>query len=273
MDYQNLLASGQELLALYGLKVLGALVVLILGRWVARLLANLLRRGLARAKVDETLSSFIVNVAYVALLVFVVISALGQLGMQTTSFIAVIGAAGLAIGLAFQGSLANFAAGALMIMFRPFRVGDFIEAGGVAGVVEEIQIVTTKLRTGDNKTVYVPNNKIMGDSITNYSAKETRRIDLVFGVGYEDDLQQVKTILQEILAADERVLKDPAPTIGVLALADSSVNFAVRPWVATADYWSVYFDLNETVKRRFDAAGISIPYPQRDVHIKGQQAA
>jgi len=273
MDFQNILASGQELLALYGLKVLGALVVLILGRWVARMLANLLRRGLVRAKVDETLTSFIVNVAYVALLVFVVISALGQLGMQTTSFIAVIGAAGLAVGLAFQGSLANFAAGALMIMFRPFRVGDFIEAGGVAGVVEEIQIVTTKLRTGDNKTVYVPNNKIMGDSITNYSAKETRRIDLVFGVGYEDDLQQVKTLLEEILAADERVLKDPAPTIGVLALADSSVNFAVRPWVATADYWSVYFDLNETVKRRFDAAGISIPYPQRDVHLKGRQAA
>lgn len=182
MDFQNILASGQELLALYGLKVLGALLVLILGRWVARMLANLLRRGLARAKVDATLTSFIVNVAYVALLVFVVISALGQLGMQTTSFIAVIGAAGLAIGLAFQGSLANF-------------------------------------------------------------------------------------------AADERVLKDPAPTIGVLALADSSVNFAVRPWVATADYWSVYFDLNETVKRRFDAAGISIPYPQRDVHLKGQQAA
>jgi small conductance mechanosensitive channel len=222
---------------------------------------------MTKAEVDDTLISFVGNLTYIALLVFVIIAAINQLGIQTTSFIAVIGAAGLAIGLALQGSLANFAAGVLMIIFRPFKVGDFVEAAGVAGVVEAVQIFTTQLKTPDNKTIIIPNASVTGGSITNFSAKDTRRVDMVIGVGYGDDLKKVREILEDILAKDDRILKDPEPTIGVLELADNSVNFAVRPWVKTGDYWGVYFDVTETVKRRFDEEGISIPYPQRDVHL------
>jgi len=222
---------------------------------------------MTKADVDETLISFVGNLTYIALLIFVIIAALNQLGVQTTSFIAIIGAAGLAIGLALQGSLANFAAGVLMIIFHPFKVGDYIEAAGVAGVVEEIQIFTTQLKTPDNKTIIIPNASVTGGSITNYSAKDTRRVDLVIGVGYGDDLKRVREVLEEVLAKDDRILDDPAPTIGVLELGDNSVNFAVRPWVKAEDYWGVYFDSTETVKRRFDEEGISIPFPQRDVHL------
>jgi len=204
---------------------------------------------------------------YIALLVFVVLAALGQLGIQTTSFIAVIGAAGLAIGLALQGSLANFAAGFLMIIFRPFKVGDYIEGAGVAGTVETIQIFTTQLQTPDNKTVIIPNAGLTAGNITNYSAKGTRRVDLVFGIGYGDDIDKARTIMEDILAKDERILKDPAPKIAVVELADSSVNFVVRPWVKSENYWDVYFDTTENIKKSFDAQGISIPFPQRDVHM------
>jgi small conductance mechanosensitive channel len=267
MDFSNILPRLQELVAFYGLKIVAAIVIFIVGRWVAKALRRLAVRMMTRAKVEETLVSFVGNLTYVGLLVFVIIAALNQLGVQTTSFIAIIGAAGLAIGLALQGSLANFAAGVLMIIFRPFKVGDYIEAAGVAGVVEEIEIFTTQLRTPDNKTIIIPNAGITGGNITNYSAKDTRRVDMVIGVGYGDDLIQVREILEDILAKDDRVLDDPAPTIAVLELGDSSVNFAVRPWVNTADYWGAYFDLTETVKKRFDEEGISIPFPQRDVHL------
>ena len=225
------------------------------------------KKMMAKGNVDETLISFVGNLTYIALLAFVIIAALNQLGIQTTSFIAVIGAAGLAIGLALQGSLANFAAGVLMIIFRPFKAGDYIEGAGVAGTVEQVQIFATQLKTPDNKTIIVPNAKMMGDNITNYSAKDTRRVDMVIGVGYGDDLKKVREVLEDILAKDDRILEDPAPTIGVLELGDNSVNFAVRPWVKTEDYWGAYFDFTETVKRRFDEEGISIPYPQRDVHL------
>jgi small conductance mechanosensitive channel len=267
MDFSNILPRLQELVAFYGLKIVAAIVIFIVGRWVAKALRRLAVRMMTRAKVEETLVSFVGNLTYVGLLVFVIIAALNQLGVQTTSFIAIIGAAGLAVGLALQGSLANFAAGVLMIIFRPFKVGDYIEAAGVAGVVEEIEIFTTQLRTPDNKTIIIPNAGITGGNITNYSAKDTRRVDMVIGVGYGDDLIQVREILEDILAKDDRVLDDPAPTIAVLELGDSSVNFAVRPWVNTADYWGAYFDLTETVKKRFDEEGISIPFPQRDVHL------
>jgi small conductance mechanosensitive channel len=260
-----------ELVTLYGVRVIAALAIFILGRWVARILKGFVQRMMRKTEVDDTLVSFVGNLTYIALLTFVVIAALNQLGVQTTSFIAVIGAAGLAIGLALQGSLANFAAGVLLIIFRPFKGGDFIEGAGVAGTVEKIHIFTTQLKSPDNKTIIIPNAKLTGDNITNYSAKETRRVDMVFGVGYSDDLQKVKQILEDILAKDDRVLKDPAPTIGVLELADSSVNFVCRPWVKTADYWSVYFDITETVKNRFDAEGVSIPFPQRDVHLFEQK--
>jgi len=267
MDFNNIIPNLQAFAALYGLKIIAAIVIFVVGRWVARALRNVIKKMMAKGDVDETLISFVGNLTYITLLAFVIIAALNQLGIQTTSFIAVIGAAGLAIGLALQGSLANFAAGVLMILFRPFKAGDYIEGAGVAGTVEEIQIFATQLKTPDNKTIIVPNAKMMGDNITNYSAKDTRRVDMVIGVGYSDDLKKVREILEDILAKDDRILEDPAPTIGVLELGDNSVNFAVRPWVKTEDYWGAYFDVTETVKRRFDEDGISIPFPQRDVHL------
>ena len=201
------------------------------------------------------------------LLVIVVIAAVGALGVQTTSFIAIIGAAGLAVGLALQGSLSNFASGVLIIIFRPYKVGDFIEGAGIAGIVVDVQILTTVLRTGDNKQIIVPNSQIMGGIITNYSANDTRRVDMVVGVSYEDDLDKVRSTIEELIAAEDRILDDPAPTIAVSELADSSVNFVVRPWVNTADYWGVMFDLTEAIKKRFDKDGISFPFPQQDVHL------
>jgi small conductance mechanosensitive channel len=200
-------------------------------------------------------------------MVFIIIAAIGQLGVQTASFVAILGAMGLAVGLALQGSLANFAAGVLMIIFKPFKVGDFIEGGGTAGTVEAIGIFTTEMKTPDNRKVILPNGKLTADSITNYSARDQRRVDMVAGVSYADDLDRVRKVLEGILEADERILRDPPPTIGVLALADSSVNIAVRPWVKTQDYWSVFFSVQEQIKKRFDAEGITIPFPQRDLHL------
>ena len=271
MDLSTLVPKLQEFVTFYGIKVVAAIAIFIVGRWVARAVRNFVKRLMERSKVDDTLISFVGNLTYVLLLAFVIIAALNQLGIQTTSFIAIIGAAGLAIGLALQGSLANFAAGVLLIIFRPFKAGDFVEAAGVAGTVEEIQIFTSQLKTPDNKTIIIPNAKLTGDNITNYSAKDTRRVDMVFGVGYGDDLQKVRQILEDILAKEDRVLQDPAPTIGVVELADNSVNFVCRPWVQTADYWAVYYDITETVKKRFDAEGVSIPFPQRDVHVYEQK--
>jgi small conductance mechanosensitive channel len=267
MEPNELIAKFQEWGAFYGIRILAAIAILIVGRWLSKALRRLIERMLTKRDVETTLISFVGNITYFALLTFVVIAALNQLGIQTTSFIAIIGAAGLAIGLALQGSLANFAAGFLMILFRPFKAGDFIEGAGVAGFVEEIQIFTTQLRTPDNKTIIIPNAKLLGDNIINYSAKDTRRVDMVIGVSYSDDLQKVRQILEDIIAKDDRVLSEPAPTIAVLELADNSVNFALRPWVKSVDYWGLFFDLTETVKKRFDAEGISIPFPQRDVHL------
>lgn len=251
----------------YGVKLIAAILIFIVGRWVARKVGNGCKRVMTARQVDPALVNFASNLAYYALLTFVIIAALGQIGIQTASFVAVVGAAGLAIGLAMQGSLSNFAAGVLIIIFRPFRIGDFVEVAGTSGVVESIMIFTTELKTGDNKKVIVPNSAVLGGIITNYSAKDTRRVDLVFGIGYEDDIDKAKRVLNEVVNSDDRVLQDPAPTIAVHQLADSSVNFVVRPWVNTPDYWGVYFDLTENVKKRFDQEGISIPFPQRDVHV------
>ncbi len=267
MDISNLLAKVYELLTVYGLKVVAAIVIFIVGRWVAKAVANFIKRMMTKSKTDEMLVKFVGSLSYIALLAFVIIAALNQLGIQTTSFIAILGAAGLAIGLALQGSLGNFAAGVLMIIFKPFKVGDFIEGAGVAGTVEEIQIFTTQLVTPDNKTIIVPNAKMTGDNITNYSVKGTRRVDFVFGIGYEDDIDKARQVIESIINADERVLKDPAPMVAVSELADSSVNFTARAWTAAGDYWSFYFDTTEKVKKQFDAEGISIPFPQRDVHM------
>lgn len=254
----------------FGLQIIAAIVVFFLGRWLANRIAGLLERGLQRAGTDATLVGFFRNIAYFGLLIMVVIAAVGQLGVQTTSFIAVLGAAGLAVGLALQGSLANFAAGVLMIIFRPFKAGDFIDAAGTAGVVEEIQLFTTRMRTPDNKTIIIPNAQITAGTITNFSARDTRRLDLVFGVSYSDDLDKVKRVIHEVLADEPRLLNDPEPLVGILELGDSSVNFAVRPWVPSSDYWAVFFALQEAMKKRFDKEGINIPFPQRDVHLYQQ---
>jgi small conductance mechanosensitive channel len=217
--------------------------------------------------VDPALTGFASSLLYSLLLVFVVIAAISELGIQTTSFVAILGAAGLAVGLALQGSLSNFASGVLIIMFRPFKIGDYVEAGGTAGVIKEISVLTTVLHTPDNKKIIVPNSSVMGGTITNYSATGTRRLDLKFGVSYSDDLNKVIKLLTEMVEADSRCLKDPAPTIAVLEHGDSSVNLVCRPWVATSDYWAVLFDFQKNVKLRFDEEGISIPFPQRDVHL------
>ncbi len=264
---ENIISKVWELLTIYGLKVIAAIVVFIVGRWIAKGLAKLAEKMMNRRQVDPSIVSFAANMTYIALLVFVVLAALGQLGIQTTSFIAVIGAAGLAIGLALQGSLANFAAGFLMIIFRLFKVGDYIEGAGTAGTVEVIQIFTAQLQTPDNKTVIIPNASLTAGNITNWSVKGTRRVDLVMGIGYGDDIDKARTIMEDILAKDERILKDPAPNIAVVELADSSVNFVVRPWVKSEHYWDVYFDTTENIKKDFDAQGISIPFPQRDIHM------
>ena len=263
----------QDVVAVWGLRVIAALAIFIIGRWIAKLVRRGVRRMMEKAEVDPILIGFVGSITYIALLAFVIVAALGQLGIQTTSFIAILATAGLAIGLALQGSLANFAAGFLMIIFRPFKVGDFIEGAGVAGVVESIQIITTTLKTGDNKIIIIPNAKLSGDNITNYSAQETRRVDMTVGVAYDADLSKVKDVLNDIISKEERILSDPAPLVAVAELADSSVNFVVRVWTKTADYWGVKFAVTETIKQRFDTEGIGIPFPQCDIHIVSGQVA
>ncbi len=252
----------------WGLNILFAVVIFIVGKWLVGVITRLVKKLMTKAHMDNILVNFIGSIIRSVLLLFVVIAALDQLGVNTTSLIALIGAAGLAIGLALQGSLQNLASGVMLIVFRPFKDGDFIEAGGTMGVVEQIGIFTTQMRTGDNKEVIVPNGQIFGGTITNYSKRETRRVDMVFGIGYGDDIRKAKEIITGIIEADERILKDPAPLVAVGELADSSVNFNVRPWVKSGDYWGVYFDVNEKIKNAFDENGISIPFPQMDVYLQ-----
>lgn len=257
----------EKAVQLYALNIVIAILIFVLGRWAAHAIVRFARRVMKRRNVDETLSKFFSSLLYVLLMAVVIIAALGQLGIETTSLIAVIGAAGLAIGLALQGSLSNFASGVMLIIFRPFKVGDYVEAGGVSGVVEVISLFTTTFKTPDNKRVIVPNAQITDDSITNYSAEDKRRIDLVYRIGYDNDIRRAKQIIENELAEEPRILADPAPIVGVEELAAASVNLAVRPWVNTADYWDVYFALNERMKKRFETEGISIPAPPREVLI------
>ena len=252
--------------------LIGAILILVLGWAAARFASRIVRRAMTRADLDATLVAFAANLSYMAALVFVVISALGRLGVNTTSFAAVIAAAGLAIGFALQGSLANFAAGVMLIVFRPFKAGDFVEIGGVSGSVTEIQVFHTVLTTGDNKRVIIGNAAVTGDTITNYSAMERRRIDLIFGIGYGDDIKQAKSVIEGVVKEDERIFSDPAPLIAVSDLGDSSVNLVMRVWVNTPDYGGVRLALTERVKLAFDAAGIEMPYPQRDIHMKDAAA-
>ena len=244
-----------------------AIAIFVVGRVAVKALSGVLVKFLRKSGMDEILINFIASIARTTLLLVVVIAALNQLGIDTTSLIALVGAAGLAIGLALQNSLQNFAAGVMLIMFRPFKSGDFVEVAGTAGSVEMIGIFSSTLRTGDNREMIIPNGAIYGGTITNYSARETRRVDMVFSVGYDDDLKKAKNLLNEIISADDRILTDPAPVVAVAELADSSVNFVVRPWVKAADYSAVLWDTTEKVKLEFDANGLSIPYPQMDVHL------
>ena len=250
-----------------GISAATALLILIFGIWGAKILKGTTRRVMTKRQVEPTLVKFGTNILYAVLVVFVVTASLNNLGIQTTSIIAVLGAAGLAIGLALQSSLSNFAAGVMILIFHPFRVGDFIDGGGVMGSVEELGIFSTHLKTPDNKSIFVPNGNLAGNNLTNYTRNETRRMDLVVGVGYGEDVRVVKEVLLQIIAEDDRILKDPAPLVAVLELADSSVNFAMRPWVPTSEYWNIHCDIMENIKLRLDEKGIEIPFPQRDVHL------
>ncbi|MCA9407568.1 MAG: mechanosensitive ion channel [Candidatus Omnitrophica bacterium] len=250
-----------------GVKILLAIAIYIIGKWIAGVAARLIEKVLLKSKVDVTLAKFSKNIIYALFMIFVVIAALNKLGVNTTSAVAIIGAAGLAIGMALQGSLANFAAGVMIILFKPYKIGDFVEGGGTMGTVHEIQIFNTLLNSPDNRRIIVPNSKMTGDNITNFSDIERRRIDMVFGISYEDDMKKAKEILLNLLKSDERVLKDPAPLVAVSELGDSSVNLVCRPWVKPADYWGVYYDITEKGKVELEKNGLSIPFPQRDLHI------
>ena len=247
--------------------VIAALLIFFVGRFVARVIRKIVQRVMERAKAAPILVSFVGQMTYIVLMIFVAVAALSKLGVDTNNFVAVVGASALAIGFALQGSLANFAAGILLVIFRPFKIGDFIEGGGDKGTVEEITLFTTQLATPDNRTVIIPNAKITGDNVINYTAKGTRRVDMVVGIAYEADAAKAKAVIADELTKDERIMADPAPTVAVVDLADSSVNLVVRPWTSADEYWNVYFDTLESVKRRLDAEGITIPFPQQDVHI------
>ncbi|KIO36231.1 MULTISPECIES: mechanosensitive ion channel domain-containing protein [unclassified Shewanella] len=262
-----------ELIVTYGLQVIFAIVIFFIGKYFAKVAKNLTTKLMNKRKIDKTVVSFVANMAWALVFVFTVIATLGQIGVQTASLVAVIGAAGLAVGLALQGSLSNFASGVLMVLFRPCRVGDYIEAAGIAGTVDEITIFSTKLRTPDNKVIVAPNSSIMNGTITNYSAMETRRIDLVIGVSYDADLKQTKDVLKQVLDNNAHILKDPGYTVALTELGDSSVNFVVRPWVKGSDYWPARFEILEQIKLALDENNIGIPYPQMDIYVKETPAA
>jgi small conductance mechanosensitive channel len=261
------------MLSNYSLSLLSAILIFIIGKWLSWQLAILFGSVLEKKETEATLVSFLKNIVYYILLVAVVVAALGQLGVNTTSFLTIIGTAGLAIGLALKDSLGNFSSGVLLILFRPIKVGDFVIAGGEAGTVREISIFNTELATPDNQQVLVPNSAIMGNVITNVNGNPTRRIDLVIGISYDDDIKLAKETLTRIIQEEERLLADPEPTIAVAELADSSINLVVRPWVATEDYWQVRFDLIEKIKLELDKASIAIPFPQQDIHLFMEQQA
>ena len=257
----------------WAINIVMALAVFIIGRLVISIILAVINKLLGKTKMDSMLVNFVMSIMYALLLLFVIVASLDQLGVNTSSLIALVGAAGLAIGLSLQDSLKNFAAGVMLVVFRPFREGEFVEVNGISGTAERITIFNTIMRTGDGREVTIPNGPIYGNVITNFSRRDTRRVDMVFGIGYDSDLLKAKAILREILETDERVLSEPAPLVAVQELADSSVNFVVRPWAKTSDYWDVYRDTMEKVKLRFDAEGISIPFPQMDVHLIKEESA
>ncbi|MFQ5771436.1 MAG: mechanosensitive ion channel family protein [bacterium] len=267
MNPLNITDKTLQLLMQYGAGILMALVTLIVGLWIIKAIVKTLNRVMTRSKVDVSLQKFLGNFAGVLLKVLLIVSVAQMVGIETTSFIAILGAAGLAVGLALQGSLANFAGGVLILLFKPYKVGDFIDAQGVTGTVNQIQVFNTILKTPDNKTIIVPNGTISNGIITNFATEPKRRIDMTFGIGYNDDINKARDVLNRLIESDERIEKDPAPLVAVSELADSSVNFVVRVWCNAPDYWGIYFDMQEKVKLAFDEYQISIPFPQRDIHV------
>jgi len=267
MNIEELIAQVREQAVDFGMNLISAIAILVVGIWIAKLIKRSLGKAFIKRELDKTLISFLLNLLYFTLLAIIVLMALGALGVKTTSFIAILGAAGLAIGLALQGSLANFASGVLLIIFRPFKVEDFVKIAGEEGFIEKIHIFTTQVKTFDNRTIIIPNSTITGDKIINYTAKEIRRVDLSIGISYGDNIKTAIDALTDLCASHPKVLDDPAPYVGVVEYGDSSINLTVRPWCKTEDYWNVFFDINEQMKTAFDKNGVSIPFPQRDVHL------
>jgi small conductance mechanosensitive channel len=269
MDLEKWTKMGIEFATVYGIKVISAIVIWIVGSWIIKKILKATRKIMTKSNYDVSLQIFLTNLLSWAFKILLIITLLGTLGVPTTSFAAIIAAAGLAVGLALQGALGNFAGGVLIMIFKPFKIGDLIEAQGEIGSVKQIEIFTTKLTGLSNKEIIIPNGSLSNGNIVNYTTEGTRRVDLVFGVGYDSDIKKTKEVLMTILTSHPKVLKDPAPTVNVLELADSSINFAVRPWCESADYWTVYFELTEQTKEALDAAGIEIPYPHH-VEIRKQ---
>lgn len=272
MNLENMTNTLVEFATTYGIKVIGAIVILIVGRIVANIVRSMVRRVNERSKTDATVGNFLQSLAYYLVLTFSVLAALGTFGVQTASIVAVLGAAGFAVGFAMQGSLANFAAGVMLLVFRPYRLGDLVEAGGATGTVKDMSLFTTVINTPDNRRIIVPNGKIFGDTITNVSAEDTRRVDMTVGIGYGSDIEKAKSVIMEVLAGYGEILPDPAPQVEVAELADSSVNLVVRPWVMKADYWTVKFRFTREIKEAFDREGIEIPFPQTVIHQAAQAA-
>ena len=270
---RGLFLQAQPFLLTFGIRLVIAVAIFMVGRWLARLAKRVVKKVMTKAQVEPTLTVFASNILFYVVMAFVLLAALGELGIETTSLIAALGAAGLAVGLALQGSLTNFAAGIIIIVFQPFRVGDWVEADGHSGYIMEIELLTTTLRTLDNRTVVIPNGILTDGSLVNYSTLGQLRLDLVVGVDYSTDIDRVKRVLLEVLNADSRVMAKPEPTVGLLEMADSSLNFAVRPWVLPTDYLALSLSLQEAIKKRLDAEHISIPFPQRDVHLLPADAA
>lgn len=270
MNWNELVPELRKYITEFGIHIISAIAILIFGFWLAKIFTRILNKVLRKRNVEPTLIGFLTSTLKFVFYLFVIIAAVGQLGVETTSFIAVLGAAGLAVGLALQGSLSNLAAGIMLVIFRQIKVGQFIEGGGASGTVEKIGIFNTTLVSIDNKVIYIPNSKLINDNITNYNEKDIRRVDMVFGISYSDDISKAKSIINEILNSDNRILKDPAPQVVLAKLGESSVNINVRPWVKSEDYWNVHFDLLESVKKRFDEEKITFPFPQRDVYVHQQ---
>ncbi len=267
VDLQGTLSTLVDLVSAWGLKLIGALVVLIVGRWVARWARRLLQRLMMAKEVDATLVPFVAGLVYYLTIAFVAVAVLGMVGIQTASMVAVLGAAGLAVGLALQGTLSNFAAGVMLLVFRPFKVGEYVEVGGSAGGVEAVGLFSTTLNTPDNVKIVIPNGSVFGNTIKNYAANDTRRNDIVVGISYDDDIGVALDTIRRVVDGDPRILEDPAPLVAVSELGDSSVNIVVRPWCKREDYWGLRFDMMRSLKEKLEAAGCSIPYPQRDVHL------